>query len=404
MKQSVFEALHTVLAAAPYLASDGQTLLRAQLVADARAYKADLIVRLLSHPKIRQEFFVEAGSAIVFKADDFVRLLLGHEFLPSSFTSHANRIGLAIGGKYLKTIDDVVLDFPFKDCVLAGGQSRDEDARQELFYHEVMARDEISCLLEEKVFSKPVRVTEDGESSCDDFQDSDNLLIRGNNLVVLHSLKQRFKGKVKLIYIDPPYNTGSDSFKYNDRFNHATWMTFMKNRFEIAKVLLSNGGLIFVQLDDKEAAYCKVLMDEIFGRDFFVNAVSLATNSSFGFKSTSDGIFKQSNQILIYSKSQKPTIKNLYIEKEYDAAYNMVFDDISIPESKWKWRGIGEAVALVSGFTSVKEAKKNAGEEEFKEKVALFALKNAERVFQAAGVSGGAYYSGPRFSDNKLRW
>ena len=77
-------------------------------------------------------------------------------------------------------------------------------------------------------------------------------------------------GKVKLIYIDPPYNTGNDGFKYNDNFNHSSWLIFMKNRLEIAKALLSDDGVIFVQCDDNEQAYLKVLMDDIFGRDCFI--------------------------------------------------------------------------------------------------------------------------------------
>ena len=99
---------------------------------------------------------------------------------------------------------------------------------------------------------------------------AENFLIKGNNLIALHSLKRRYRGKVKLIYIDPPYNTGNDSFNYNDRFNHSVWLTFMKNRLEIAKELLRDDGVIFVQCDDNEQAYLKVLMDEIFGRENFV--------------------------------------------------------------------------------------------------------------------------------------
>jgi adenine-specific DNA-methyltransferase len=72
----------------------------------------------------------------------------------------------------------------------------------------------------------------------------DNLIIKGNNLLALHTLKSNFAGKVKLIYIDPPYNTGNDSFNYNDNFNHATWLTFMKNRLEVAWDLLSEDGVI----------------------------------------------------------------------------------------------------------------------------------------------------------------
>lgn len=102
----------------------------------------------------------------------------------------------------------------------------------------------------------------------------DNLLIKGNNLLALHSLKSRYAGKVKLIFIDPPYNTGSDSFRYNDSFNHATWLTFMKNRLEVSRTLLTDDGLFMVSLSDKEAHYCKVLMDSIFGVENFVADVT----------------------------------------------------------------------------------------------------------------------------------
>lgn len=111
-----------------------------------------------------------------------------------------------------------------------------------------------------------------------ELQPTDNLIIKGNNLLALHSLKERFKGQVKLIYIDPPYNTGNDGFKYNDSFNHATWLTFMRNRLEIAKELLTEDGFIFVSIDDNEQAYLKVLMDEVFERQNFVSGIIIQTN------------------------------------------------------------------------------------------------------------------------------
>lgn len=120
-----------------------------------------------------------------------------------------------------------------------------------------------------KLFSKVERISQRGTETISKVSEqvlNNNYLIKGNNLLALHSIKQRFAGKVKLIYIDPPYNTGNDSFKYNDKFNHSTWLTFMKNRLEVAKELLRDDGVIFVQIDDNEQAYLKVLMDEIFGR------------------------------------------------------------------------------------------------------------------------------------------
>ncbi|QQH28395.1 site-specific DNA-methyltransferase [Mycoplasmopsis bovis] len=99
------------------------------------------------------------------------------------------------------------------------------------------------------------------------FSENDNLIIKGNNLIALASLLKRYEGKVKCIYIDPPYNTGNDSFNYNDKFNHSSWLVFMKNRLELAKRLLRDDGVIFVQCDDNEQAYLKVLMDEIFEKN-----------------------------------------------------------------------------------------------------------------------------------------
>ena len=98
----------------------------------------------------------------------------------------------------------------------------------------------------------------------------ENLIIKGNNLIALHTLKQQFRGQVKLIYIDPPYNTGNDSFGYNDSFNHSSWLTFMRNRLEIAKELLTDDGVFFASCDDNEQAYLKILMDEIFGSENFI--------------------------------------------------------------------------------------------------------------------------------------
>ena len=120
-------------------------------------------------------------------------------------------------------------------------------------------------------------------------------------MLALHSLKKQFAGKIKLIYIDPPYNTGNDGFKYNDNFNHSTWLTFMKNRLEVARTLLRDDGVIFVQCDDNEQAYLKVLMDEIFGRENFVNNFSWVNNLK-GRQISNCGAVKTHEFILCYAK------------------------------------------------------------------------------------------------------
>jgi adenine-specific DNA-methyltransferase len=196
--------------------------------------------------------------------------------LDNSYTRFKNRIGLTIGGKFLRERGEVALVWPYKDCVLEGGQTKEEERRKEIFFNEVLAQDEITRLLDPKVLTNFVRYAAKGKEKVTGFKRDENgvirenLIIKGNNLLALHTLKTQFRGRVKLIYIDPPYNTGNDDFKYNDNFNHSSWLTFIKNRLAVAKTLLQNDGVIFVNCDDNEQAYLKILMDEEFGQENFV--------------------------------------------------------------------------------------------------------------------------------------
>ena len=206
------------------------------------------------------------------------------------YTKYSNKIGLFSNskGSFIKNDTEVVLNFPFKDTVLEAGMSKEDKGREERFLQIDIDSKDIDTLEEPKVLTDFRYVDKDGErsltaSSDVSFFDEDgelkqNLLIKGNNLLALHTLKSRLAGKVKLIYIDPPYNTGGDGFRYNDNFNHSAWLTFMKNRLEIARELLSDDGVIFVQCDDNEQAYLKVLMDEIFGQDCFVSTSAVVIN------------------------------------------------------------------------------------------------------------------------------
>ena len=148
---------------------------------------------------------------------------------------------MRIGNKLLSERDEVVLDWPFKDCVLEGGMTKEDEKRKEIFFNEILAQDEIDQLFSPKVLTNWKRYTKKGEEKVKELKrDKDgtireNLIIKGNNLLALHSLKQEFQGKIKLIYIDPPYNTGNDSFGYNDSFNHSTWLTFMRNRLQVQR-------------------------------------------------------------------------------------------------------------------------------------------------------------------------
>lgn len=207
------------------------------------------------------------------------------------------------GAKFLKNSENVVLNFPFKDCVLQGSCDKDDAKTKEFFLNDIISKDEIDVLFDKKVLCDFKKFGDDEKNLQDTLKsDKINLILKGNNLLALHTLKSNFGGKVKLIYIDPPYNTGNDSFNYNDNFNHSTWLTFMKNRLEIAREFLRDDGVIFIQCDDNEQAYLKVLMDEIFGRENFVSCA--IWNSISSVLKQSKFIRKEHEYILIYAKNK----------------------------------------------------------------------------------------------------
>ncbi|MBR2164916.1 MAG: site-specific DNA-methyltransferase, partial [Campylobacter sp.] len=271
----------------------------------------------------KDRFFTQICGALIFKKDEFLNFL-DLKLLSDSYTSFSNKIGLGTTEKrFLKNDQNVVLNFPFKDCVLKGGQSKDDDKSTELFFNNILAKSQIDMLFSPKVLDGFELVGGGQNDTLEKvLKNRPNLLIKGNNLIALHTLKEYFrhapqKDKVKLIYIDPPYNTGNDSFNYNDRFNHSTWLTFMKNRLEIARELLRDDGVIFVQCDDNEQAYLKVLMDEIFGRENFVNCITCKVKSAGGLTTDTEMFFDCAEYILCYSKNiDRLTYNSIKIETE----------------------------------------------------------------------------------------
>jgi len=228
------------------------------------------------------------------------------------YTKYSNKIGLysTDEGSFIKNDTGVVLNFPFKDAVLEAGMSKEDVGREERFLHLEIDSKDIDTLEEPKVLTDFRYVDKNGEKpltagSDIEFFDADgnlkqNLLIKGNNLLALYTLRERLAGQVKLIYIDPPYNTGNDGFRYNDSFNHSAWLAFMKNRLEVARELLTDDGVIFVSCDDNEQAYLKVLMDEVFQPSNFVSTVTVATDAR---TRSYEALSKTHEFILIYSKT-----------------------------------------------------------------------------------------------------
>ena len=311
---AVFDTLQALLRQdARFFTEDG-VLLRNAVCEAAEKMDPVLLRLLLSHPDTRARFFTEAAGVLVFDKARFFWTVTSREFLPDSYTRFQNRIGLADrAGHLLSASGDTVLSFPFKDCVLEGGQTREDQRRGEVFYNEALAPQEIDQLLSPKVLVHPRRCTAAGEQPVTEIRPEDSLLIQGNNLLVLSSLRRRYAGKVRMAYWDVPYNTGSDSFGYNDRFSRSTWLVFLKNRVEQALPLLAEDGVLLIQCSFHQQAYLQVLLDELVGNHVMTFHVlvrhpdrTLAADKAFN-----DVI----EYVLVYAKSPQFQMPRIVQEK-----------------------------------------------------------------------------------------
>ena len=182
----------------------------------------------------------------------------------------------------------------------------------------------------EKSYSKPLEKTSllDGEVE----PTFDNMLIHGDNLLALKALEQDYTGKVKCIYIDPPYNTGNAFEHYDDGLEHSIWLSLMRDRLEILKRLLSEDGSIWISLDDNEQAYCKVLCDEIFGRSNFINNV--IWQKKYAPQNDAKWLSDNHDFIMVYAKNKQVWRPNLLPRSdEMDARYKNPDND---PRGPWK--------------------------------------------------------------------
>ncbi|AXI00974.1 site-specific DNA-methyltransferase [Sporosarcina sp. PTS2304] len=312
---------------------EGENLLKSKVIEDLREYKVDLIESLLANELIKDFYSIEFKNNTIFKIEEFIGMLRYKNYWNNSYTNFSNDIGLTSDNKYLKYNTDVVLDFPHKDCILEAGMTKEDIGKNEVFYHNVLAKEEIDSLLSPKVLTNVRKYDETGESSITKFTAEDNLVIKGNNLIALHTLKEKYAGQVKLIYIDPPYNTGNDGFRYNDRFNHSTWLTFMRNRLEVARDLLADEGAIYISIDDNEAAYLKVILDELFYRENFLAQIAYERSGVSGLGQGGSFLVNTHESILVYAKNKdKHTIFNdrglVSLEKKDMTRYNKILNKI----------------------------------------------------------------------------
>lgn len=304
---------------------------KSKVIQDLDRYDKELLETFISNETIKENFTIDINGNIVIQTNKLMELFEADEYWQDSYTKYSKKIGLTANGKFIDESTDVVLDFPYKDTVLKASMSKEDKDKDDLrpdepFLNVLIAKEEIDVLLDKKLLVNAKKYSQEGVKDVNQFNRNDNLIIKGNNLLALHSLKNQYAGKVKMIYIDPPFNTNGDSFIYNDRFNHSTWLTFMKNRLEIAKELLATDGTIYIHLDYNEVHYLKVLMDEIFGRENFLNEIVWAYRE----RETSKRFYNRKHDtILFYAKD---------INSKYTFNYDAIreqYSDVTIKKFKY---------------------------------------------------------------------
>nr|AIF03956.1 DNA methylase N-4/N-6 domain-containing protein [uncultured marine group II/III euryarchaeote KM3_16_D12] len=316
------------------------------ILAKSRKFDSRLIELLLEDELTGNTFVPEVGDCRVFLRDDF-QIYLENMAITSryGFTTYreAKEPRFTIGNKSLAKRDEVALVWPYKDCVLEGGQSKVEAKRAEIFFNQILAKHEISQLLEPKVLTNAVTYDVNGKGEFTQFTRdadknrtrglpentiTDNLFIRGNNLMSLASIESEFRDKVKLIFIDPPYCTGKDSFGYNDTFRNSTWLTFMRNRLKQARRLLKNDGVIFITINEIQFGYLQVLMDEVFGRENRHPIITVKTATQASYRAGNPAPLNVAEYILTYSKKTKKDAgyqgNRVHVKVEKPDQYNSV--------------------------------------------------------------------------------
>lgn len=409
---NLFDNLVELLKADERFFSEEGTLLRNKLYETAMNMDAELIRLLLSDEAIKAHFFTDIDGVLVFDKIKFGWVINNREFLPDSFTRYKNKIGLVDrNDNFISGSNDVVLSFPYKDCVLEGGQTKEDQKKDEIFYNETLAPDEVDRLLYPKVFTNAVRYTADGQVKATEFTDNDNLIIKGNNLLAISSLLKKYEGRIKCIYIDPPYyfsvKKDEDTFDYNSNFKLSTWLVFMKNRLEVARRLLSDDGAIFVQISDDGVSELHRLMKDIFNvgdENNFINKITVKTKSPSGFASVNPGVFETAEYILSFAKHKRLwTYNQQYVKSNYDSNYKWYIENINEPFSEWRFVSISEVVAKANHFDSGADAKRSLGNVVYNEMVAQFALKNADCVFRYTVINNNASQDAVSIRDESKR-
>ncbi len=212
----------------------------------------------------------------------------------------------------------------------------------------------------------------------------DNRLIFGDNLLALKALEQEFTGKVKCVYIDPPFNTQQAFEHYDDGYEHSIWLGLIRDRAESLRRLMSDDGTLFVHIDDNELGYLIALLDEVFGRANRVSVVSFKQGSATGHKSINPGVVSTTNFILIYAKNKSSWTPNRVFtaRAERDKRYGQFIENFAEPYATWRFTTLTKAFAQSLGI-SEKGIKKSLGDE-YEDLLSDFVMKHAQQVVRLA--------------------
>lgn len=243
---------------------------------------------------------------------------------------------------------------------------------------------EIRPQLEPRILIEDSRYSYHAKHRVSDADLFDNRLIFGDNLLALRALEHEFAGRVKCIYIDPPFNTQQALEHYDDGVEHSLWLGLMRDRMQILHRLLAKDGSLFVHIDDNELAYLVAVLDEVFGRGNRIAIVTFKQGSATGHKAINPGVVNTSNFIVIYTRDKPSWVPHRVFtaRSERDKRYNQFIENFEEPYSGWRF------VTLTTAFAKTlrlpERGLRKALGDAFEERLAEFVEKNAERVVRLA--------------------
>lgn len=313
-----------------YITNNGK-LKRSQVIEDLDNFNHDLMKRLFQNKLIHDSYVEKIENTEVFKLNQFIEMFQYKDFWEDSYTKYTNKIGLTSDNRFIDESADIVLDFPFKDTILKAGMTKEDlekgESADEPFLNEMIAKPEIDELLESKILLNIKKYDQNGIRTINELSDQDNLIVKGNNLIALYSLRRKYAGKIKSIIIDPPYyfnhKKSEDSFTYNSSFKLSTWLTFMKNRLLIAKELLSDDGILAITIGIDGSADLRLLADNIFDvQSEPKNFIGEITWRKTDNQSNIGDFANVSDKILLYRKNPNTKLLKLPLSEKAKREYS----------------------------------------------------------------------------------